>query len=326
MINGIQFYAGWPTMIMLCGLPGSGKSTFANEIKKANSQFPISIHSSDALRQELYGDASQQGDNGKLFEELHRRIREDLKAGRNIIYDATNIKSKERVSFLNGLDKIQCHKVCIVLATEYDACVRNNHQRMRQVPDEVIRRMYLNFTPPHYGEGFDQILYRFRYLSSDGQNTHTRPDYYTIGRFFEIANDFDQENSHHTLTLGGHCTKCGEYIQQHAPDNYNLLVAALLHDVGKLYTKTRRNIRGKYDRECHYYQHHCCGAYESMFYLDDGIFTEKDICYISTMIYYHMHPYCSWKQSEKAKKKDENLLGEWFFDVLLLHDADDAAH
>lgn len=326
MTNKIQFHAGWPAMIMLCGLPGSGKSTFANEIKKANPQFPISIHSSDALRQELYGDASQQGDNGKLFEELHRRIREDLKAGRDIIYDATNIKSKERVSFLNSIDKIQCHKVCIVLATEYYACVINNHQRMRQVPDDVIRRMYLNFTPPHYGEGFDQILYRFRYLSSDGQNAQTRPDYYTIGRFFEIANIFDQENSHHTLTLGGHCTKCGEYIQQHAPDNYNLLVAALLHDVGKLYTKTRRNMKGKYDGECHYYQHHCCGAYESMFYLDDGTFTEKDICYISTMIYYHMHPYCSWKQSEKAKKKDENLLGAWFFDVLLLHDADDAAH
>ena len=326
MINGIQFYAGWPTMIMLCGLPGSGKSTFANEIKKSNPLFPIKIHSSDALRQELYGDASQQGDNSKLFEELHRRIKDDLKAGHDVIYDATNIKSKERVSFLNSLSNIRCKKACIVIATEYDACIRNNHQRMREVPDEVIRRMYLNFTPPHYGEGFDEILYRFRYLSNGDYNTLTRPAYYSLNNFFEIANAFDQENSHHTLTLGEHCTKCGEYIQQHAPDNFNLLIAALLHDVGKLYTKTRRNAKGKCDGECHYYQHHCCGAYESMFYLDNGEFSERDICYISTVIYYHMHPFMSWKQSEKAKKKDENLLGKWFGDILILHAADLYAH
>ena len=40
-----------------------------------------------------------------------------------------------------------------------------------------------------------------------------------------------------------------------------------------------------------------------------------------------MHPYMSWKSSEKAKMKDWMLLGdEMFNDILLLHEADVAAH
>ena len=48
---------------------------------------------------------------------------------------------------------------------------------------------------------------------------------------------------------------------------------------------------------------------------------------VTNMIYYHMHPYLAWKQSEKAKERDKKLLGEKMFnDIMLLHEADLAAH
>jgi hypothetical protein len=48
---------------------------------------------------------------------------------------------------------------------------------------------------------------------------------------------------------------------------------------------------------------------------------------VTNMIYYHMHPYLAWKQSEKAKERDKRLLGEKMFnDIMLLHEADLAAH
>lgn len=58
-------------LIMLVGIPGSGKSTYADKLVKDNPE--IIVHSSDKLREELYGDSSIQGDNGKLFEELHKK-------------------------------------------------------------------------------------------------------------------------------------------------------------------------------------------------------------------------------------------------------------
>ena len=46
----------------------------AEAIQRRRREMDFQIHSSDALRAELYGDESTQGDNNALFEELYRRI------------------------------------------------------------------------------------------------------------------------------------------------------------------------------------------------------------------------------------------------------------
>lgn len=317
----------------MCGLPGSGKSTLADGItvQSGEQEYKPIIHSSDGLRKELYGDAAIQGDNNKLFAELHRRIKADLSAGKDIVYDATSLKKKNRIQFLKELKNIPCIPICVVMATEYRACLYNNENRERKVPVEVIKHMLLSFQPPHESEGFAEIHYVFTYLNSDKQLVESQPnDRYALSKFFGVANEFDQENSHHKLTLGEHCAKAGEYIQNHKPNDFWLLMAALLHDVGKLDTKSRLNAREVNDGECHYYNHNCAGAYIAMFYLSN---IEKiwgkpcPISYVTNLIYYHMHPYLAWKQSEKAKSKDKQLLGDKLFDdIMLLHEADLAAH
>lgn len=313
-----------PLMIMLVGLPGSGKSTFAQNItitEDDRGNKPI-IHSSDGLRKELFGDEAMQGDNNKLFTELHRRIKADLIAGKDVIYDATNISKKLRMHFLNGLKNVSCTPICLCMMTTYDTCLRNNDKRERKVPAETIKRMLMNWQPPHYSEGFEEIRYIFSNLDDGYANK------FTIRNFFELANDFEQENKHHTLTLGEHCAKAATYIQEHCADNFPLLIASMLHDNGKLHTKTRTNAKGVEDGDCHYYQHHSYGAYECLFYLYYASqFSEQEMTYIANLIYYHMHPYCQWKQSEKALNKDKKLLGnELFNDIMLLHDADLYAH
>ena len=316
--------ANAPLMIMLAGLPGSGKSTIAKSITTSddNEEHKPVIHSSDGLRKELFGDETTQGDNNKLFTELHRRIKADLIAGKDVIYDATNISKKLRIQFLNELKNISCTPICLCMMTSYETCLKNNEKRERKVPVEVIKRMQMNWQPPHYSEGFKEIKYIFSNLDDE------YADKFTIRDFFEVANKFDQENSHHALTLGDHCTKAATYIQEHRPDNFPLLIATMLHDNGKLHTKMRTNARGIEDGNYHYYQHHCVGAYNITFYLHYAKqFTEEDITYISNLIFYHMHPYCQWKQSEKAINKDKRLLGDKLFnDIMLLHDADLYAH
>lgn len=316
--------ANVPLMIMLAGLPGSGKSTVAESIHTSgdNEKYKPVIHSSDGLRKELFGDEATQGDNNKLFTELHKRIKADLIAGKDVIYDATNINKKLRRQFLNELRNISCTPICLCVMTSYETCLKNNEKRERKVPVEVIKRMQMNWQPPHYNEGFREIKYIFSNLDDE------YADKFTIRDFFKVANDFDQENSHHALSLGEHCTKAATYIQEHCPDNFPLLIATMLHDNGKLHTKTRTNAKGIEDGNCHYYQHHCVGAYNILFYLHyANQFTEEDFTYISNLIYYHMHPYCQWKQSEKALNKDKTILGDKLFkDIMLLHDADLYAH
>ena len=283
-----------PFLIVMVGLPGSGKSTFAKTVyfeideKRIN---PV-IHSSDNLREELYGNAAVQSDNNNLFSELHRRIKSDLSQGKSVVYDATNISKKNRIAFLREMSKIKCH---------------------------------------HESEGFDSINYCFTYLNERNELVEKEPNNkYALSNYFKIANNFNQENSHHTFSLGKHCAETGKYIQNKRTNDFWLLMAALLHDVGKLDTKTKFNSRGVEDGEYHYYNHNCAGSYSSMFYFNNIETVWNKPCPMSDVtnyIYYHMHPYLAWKQSERAKERDRKLLGDKMFnDIMLLHEADLAAH
>ena len=94
-----------PTLMMLVGIAGSGKSTYAKSLSKY-----YTIHSSDDLREEMFGDVNENSreSNAKLFDELHRSIKEDLKSGKDVIYDATNLNRKRRLGFLQELKNIPC--------------------------------------------------------------------------------------------------------------------------------------------------------------------------------------------------------------------------
>jgi predicted kinase len=328
--NRVKKLQDKPILFMTVGLPGSGKSTYAKQIEVEQMDGTITrpvIHSSDALRKEMFGDEAIQGDNGKLFNELHSRIKCDLAAGKDVVYDATCLKKKTRRQFLLELKNIDCVKYCICFATTFEACLHNNNQRSRKVPVDVIKRMQMSFAPPDFNEGFDWMQFVFSYLDEHGNIYHSPPqNEFDLLSFFHKANPFNQDNKHHTLSLGDHSIAAYEFVKKWRPDDTALQLAALLHDNGKLYTKTRLNSKGEFDGDYHYYNHQNVGAYNAMFYIDK-LGAHRDMVRIINLIYYHMAPYMEWKQSEKARKRDYDLLGaDMFNDVMFLHTADEQAH
>ncbi len=61
-----------PIFTMMVGLPGSGKSTYAEKLSKERSAI---ICSSDKVREDLYGDENSQSNNDEVFKLLHKRIK-----------------------------------------------------------------------------------------------------------------------------------------------------------------------------------------------------------------------------------------------------------
>ncbi len=304
-----------PTLTMLIGLPGSGKSTYA----KNNKTNDTIICSSDNIRKELYGDINDQSHNQEVFTELHKRIKESLRNGQSVIYDATNINGKRRTAFLRELDAIPCRKVADCIAVPYDVCLKRNNKRDRAIPSSVIRRMYLNYQPPWWGEGFDVIAVIYNGIKQSAIN-------YSMDALVRKIEFFDQENSHHSLTLGKHCDKVFDIVFEKSK-SVPVRMAAFLHDEGKIFTKSRLNSRGEDDGNCHYYQHHCVGAYNSFFYTRSLDMSAAERIYVANLIYYHMHPFRQWSQSERAKNRDKRHLGIVLYDdIMLLHEADVAAH
>ena len=312
-----------PTLTMLVGLPGSGKSTYVKE-----NFLEENIFSSDAIREELFGSDNNKvntpENNQKVFTELHKRIKERLKSGQNAVYDATNINCKRRMAFLRELKNIPCKKYCVIIATPYEQCLINNKNRERNVPNEVIKRMYMNWSTPYYFEGWDQIEI-----------------YYTAKKFknmldiFEWLEDFynyNQKNHHHQHTLGQHCISVGNKLSYYNGSS-ELVMAGYIHDCGKPFTQSFKDKKEALGDEAHYYQHHCVGAYNALFFKSGLLWEwsyEIDKVKVSALINYHMHPYF-WENDEKNGKKTaekyKELWGEGFYnDVMKLHTADLACH
>lgn len=299
-------------LFMMIGLPASGKSTIAKEISESEGAI---IVSSDEIRKELLGDINDQSNNELVFKEVEKRIIEGLKEG-NVIYDATNINYKKRIAFLQRLNKLEVEKIAIMVATPYEDCLIRNSQRERKVPEEVIKRMYYNFYVPQYFEGFDDI--QIKYTN----------DYMF---FFSDLEDIKQDNPHHSLTVLEHCKKTEEILQK---DNKRLSIpinfASRLHDIGKLKTKTFINAKGETTDIAHYYNHEKVSAYDSLFYINlrsrvEVMLDKEFVLETIKLIQWHMLPWT--KMSEKTKQKYKKLLGEKFWnDLMILHKADEEAH
>lgn len=310
-MNVLAFY-------MMVGLPGSGKSTKAEQIK---NEFGAQVFSSDALRKEKFGDEKVQKDANGIFKELLNRCVASLDSDHTTILDATNLSYKKRMEFLRELDRKvdkAFSKICILMATPYEICCERNRSRERVVPDEAMKRMYCSFYTPSYFEGWDDI----KIVYPDEMD---RIEELTDKYFADIV-DFPQDNPHHKYSLSEHLFEARKYIEEHYSYLSNkkflyLKIATTYHDIGKPVTKFFK----LNDSVAHYYNHENVGAYMILFLFRAS--SVESVLYISSLICYHMMPYVFEKSKEKTVERYKNLWGEEFYnDIMRLHEADVAAH
>lgn len=83
------------TLHLLVGPSHAGKTTWFQE----TTELPlVSYLSSDAIRLQLTGDEACQTRNDEVFALMHTLTRVYLQAGVDVIYDATNIRRKDRIN------------------------------------------------------------------------------------------------------------------------------------------------------------------------------------------------------------------------------------
>ena len=304
-----------PKLIMMCGLPASGKSTYSKELAEEHN---ANIHASDSIREELSGDINNQNINDLVFQTLHKRIKNDLKDGKSCIYDATNISYKRRMAFLNELNKIPCEKICVLMATPYEECLKRNAERERKVPEEVIKNMYMRFDVPYWYEGWNRIETYFGLY---------RATYKTPYTWIKTVKQYNQHNSHHTLSLGEHCWQTYQSLKTiysgRSHRDVVMRISGMLHDCGKCFCQTFVNTKNEITNEAHYYSHEHVGSYNSLFY--GMTYNPLDV---AIRIRWHMQPYF-WERdnNEKQHNKYRQLWGEMLYqDIMKLHEADETAH
>lgn len=143
-------------VIIMVGLSASGKSTEAAYMAE---KLGADVYNADKIREELYGDASIQGDNKEVFHLLYERAKDDVSIGRPVILDNTNITVKDRKRAMNVFRNYDVRFEAVYMDTDIEECKRRNAERERVVPEYVIDRMAERFEEPKLEEGFWSVSY-----------------------------------------------------------------------------------------------------------------------------------------------------------------------
>src|SRR5215471_14797209 len=122
-------------IVVLVGLPGSGKSTYLERLGAAGL-------SSDAIRRQLADDETDQTIHPQVFETLRYLLRQRLALGRPVTYiDATNLTPEERHPYV-AIGRAYGGEIeAIFFDVPVEICLERNRSRPRSVPEDAVRNM-----------------------------------------------------------------------------------------------------------------------------------------------------------------------------------------
>ncbi|MBM7703454.1 AAA family ATPase [Metabacillus iocasae] len=319
------------TFIMLIGLPGSGKSTFAVTLAEVHNAI---ILSSDAIREELFQKMDHQEDNNLIFETMNKRANHLIGNGENVIYDATNVGRKKRRHLIQHVIKAN-EKIAYYVNEHISTTKVRNAQRNRKVGEFVIERMYKSLQVPVLNEGWHKIRFTTPTFTSvvDSRNILEKlmlgeVDHDTL--FTELARiipdfqgiyDLPQDSSYHSFSVSRHTYYVYEKVKEDTKnEDMILLWTALFHDLGKAFCKSFCNYKGEKTRYANFIGHEHVSAQLAAYWLFALGYDEAFIKDVVTLVQFHMVP---TQASEKKLKEVEWLIGSSLFQkLMLLHEAD----
>lgn len=145
-----------PKLIILHGLPGSGKSTFTENYIHENPKEKIVIANRDTIREKLFGKSYHEKFNSMTFEERakfesqvtkvhHGIIHNALENNQTVIDDNTNLNTKGLKNLLKIAKKYDAEVSNKTMDVSIEEAKKRNRKRAseggRFVPEEVIDRM-----------------------------------------------------------------------------------------------------------------------------------------------------------------------------------------
>jgi len=128
---------------LLVGPAGCGKSSWAAEALEDTT-----IVSTDRMREELTGDPADQSQNYLVFQRCMDRIRERLKDGEEVTFDATNYSETLRSMPVQAARWSGAEIVSYYFDVGLATALARNLKRSRTVPEEAVRKQHRLVEPP----------------------------------------------------------------------------------------------------------------------------------------------------------------------------------
>lgn len=141
-----------PKLVMLKGLPASGKSTYARELVDQG----YTRVNKDDLRSMMHNSAWSKGNERSIIAVRDEVVLNSLANGRSVVVDDTNFASDhhevlERLATFYGAEF-----EAVLIDTPLEECIKRNEKRADKVPIDVIVSMHNKYIAPLKEKGVEQ--------------------------------------------------------------------------------------------------------------------------------------------------------------------------
>ena len=131
-------------LLMLKGLPASGKSTYAKELEATGKWARVN---KDDIRKEFFPDYTFKNEKEVVYMEDAEIIAE-LREGNNVVVDNTHFNPKHQVRLEKIAKDEGAEFELLFIDTPFEECIKRNKKRPNSVPLEVIMNMYRQYIAP----------------------------------------------------------------------------------------------------------------------------------------------------------------------------------
>jgi len=145
-----------PKLVMIMGIPGSGKTTVRNMFPTENYYIGSS---DDLIPVDENGERIYNGQTlGKTWKQVWIGLGLALKEEKDVILDNTFLMKNERSAVCNIAKGMGYYTVCIWLNTCLEKCLENDKKRKHMVGTNVIADKYVRLQKPTDKEGWNLLV------------------------------------------------------------------------------------------------------------------------------------------------------------------------
>ncbi len=165
LLSELKYNEHSPKLLVLVGLPGSGKSTWVKKYISKHKNF-IVISVDDAIEEFAVSDGTNYNTAWKKYiSDATAIMKQNLQSAYNdnisVIVDKTNLTVKSRNRVLSSAPPNYI-KIAVIFQIPSKELYRRLEMRKndtgKSIPADVMDNFIANFIPPTISEGFSQII------------------------------------------------------------------------------------------------------------------------------------------------------------------------